>query len=69
MQCIRSVFRCDEFAEITIEANPGTLKYTNLLSYLTYGINRLSIGLQTTDDEALLQYSDEYIIMTSSRWI
>ncbi len=50
---IRSVFRVDRFAEITIEANPGTLKYTDLLAYQSYGINRLSIGLQSADDDML----------------
>ena len=50
---IRSVFRVDRFAEITIEANPGTLKYTDLLAYQSYGINRISIGLQSADDELL----------------
>ncbi len=50
---VRSVFRLDRFAEITIEANPGTLKYTDLLAYRSYGINRLSIGLQSADDELL----------------
>ncbi len=50
---VRSVFRVDRFAEITIEANPGTLKYTDLLAYQSYGINRLSIGLQSADDELL----------------
>jgi len=50
---VRSVFRVDRFAEITIEANPGTLKYTDLLAYQSYGINRLSIGLQSADDEML----------------
>ena len=50
---VRSVFRVDRFAEITIEANPGTLKYTDLLAYQAYGINRLSIGLQSADDEML----------------
>ncbi len=53
MNGIRSVFKVDEFAEISMEANPGTLKYTNLLSYLTYGINRLSLGLQTADPALL----------------
>ncbi len=50
---VRSVFRLDRFAEITIEANPGTLKYTDLLAYQSYGINRLSIGLQSADDDML----------------
>ncbi len=50
---VRTVFRVDRFAEITIEANPGTLKYTDLLAYQSYGINRLSIGLQSADDDLL----------------
>ena len=50
---VRQVFSVDRFAEITIEANPGTLKYTDLLAYQSYGINRLSMGLQSADDELL----------------
>ncbi len=53
LRTIRQVFSVDRFAEITIEANPGTLKYTDLRAYQTYGINRLSIGLQSADDEML----------------
>ena len=41
LSTIRSVFEVDRFPEITIEANPGTLKYTSLLAYQTHGINRL----------------------------
>lgn len=47
------IFDVSEFAEITIEVNPGTIKYTDLLNYKKYGINRLSIGLQSTDDDVL----------------
>ncbi len=53
MKELRQVFSIDRFAEITIEANPGTIKYTDLLAYQSYGINRLSIGLQSADDEML----------------
>ena len=53
MKEIRQVFSVDRFAEITIEANPGTIKYTDLLAYQSYGINRLSMGLQSADDEML----------------
>ena len=53
LSTVRQVFSVDRFAEITIEANPGTLKYTDLLAYQSYGINRLSIGLQSADDEML----------------
>ena len=39
--------------EITIEVNPGTTTKNNLQMYRKYGINRLSIGLQSTDDTVL----------------
>lgn len=40
-------------AEITLETNPGTLTNKNLKAYKDMGINRLSIGLQSADDEEL----------------
>lgn len=40
-------------AEITIEANPGTLTMEKLETYLNCGINRLSLGLQSADGEEL----------------
>ncbi len=40
-------------AEITLEANPGTLTGKSLSAYKKMGINRLSIGLQSADDEEL----------------
>jgi len=42
-----------EDAEITMEANPGTLEYGNLADYRYAGINRLSMGVQSFDDSAL----------------
>lgn len=49
----RSCFSLAEDAEITLECNPGTATEKKLRSYITYGINRLSIGLQSTDDGEL----------------
>lgn len=40
----------EEKTEITIEVNPGTTNKNNLQMYRNCGINRLSIGLQSTDD-------------------
>lgn len=40
-------------AEVTIEANPGTLSKEKLEIYRQVGINRLSIGLQSADDGEL----------------
>jgi len=41
--------------EITIEANPDSLTRPKLAAYRQAGIDRLSIGLQSTDDEELRQ--------------
>ena len=40
-------------AEITIEANPGTLYKEKLQIYLEHGINRLSLGLQSPQNREL----------------
>lgn len=45
-----------EFAdniEITLEANPGTIEYQRFADYRAAGINRLSIGVQSLQDEKL----------------
>ena len=44
-----------ESAEITIEVNPGTVTREKLEEYKNSGINRLSIGLQTTSNKLLKQ--------------
>ena len=53
MKTIRSVFRVAEEAEISMEANPGTLNPEKLSAYREAGINRLSLGLQSADSEEL----------------
>lgn len=40
-------------AEITIEVNPGTVCKEKLKDYMKFGINRLSIGLQSSDNGIL----------------
>ena len=42
-----------ENAEITIESNPGTLTEEKLKKYLELGINRISMGLQSTHNDEL----------------
>ena len=42
-----------DIAEITIEVNPGTVDYDKLKRYRAAGINRISIGLQSADNEEL----------------
>ena len=41
--------------EITIEVNPGTVNFEKLMLYKEIGINRLSIGLQSTQNRLLKQ--------------
>ena len=50
---IRKDFKLQEDAEITIEVNPGTVDARKLLAYRSFGINRLSIGLQSPQDREL----------------
>ena len=40
-------------AEITLEANPGTLEHGPFPGYRKAGVNRLSIGVQSFDDDCL----------------
>lgn len=40
-------------AEITLEANPGTAEAAQFADYLAAGVNRLSIGVQSLDDQRL----------------
>lgn len=50
---LRESFDIEEEAEITIEANPGTVTEDKLDVWKKCGINRLSIGLQSADDREL----------------
>lgn len=50
---LRSIFKVDEEAEITIEVNPGTLTALKAAEYLAAGINRMSIGLQSAHNDEL----------------
>lgn len=53
LEIIFEMYFVEEDAEITIEANPETLTKEKLESYKRAGINRLSIGLQSTENEQL----------------
>lgn len=46
-------YTVDDNAEITIEVNPGTVDKDKFETYLRSGINRISIGLQSTYDRLL----------------
>lgn len=52
-KCINDNFNIKKDAEITIECNPGTLTLEKLQDMKDTGINRLSIGLQATQNNHL----------------
>lgn len=53
MDKVKDAFNVEENAEITIECNPGTADEEKLSTYRQIGINRLSIGLQSANDDEL----------------
>lgn len=53
LKTVRKTFKVSEDAEITLEANPGTLNPEKLVAYHEAGINRLSIGLQSANPAEL----------------
>lgn len=53
MEALRRAFSLAEDAEITIEVNPGTVDADKLAAYYAAGINRLSIGVQSLQENEL----------------
>lgn len=53
LNAVRSEFKLTPDAEITLEANPDDLDREKLLSLHNNGVNRLSIGVQSFNDELL----------------
>ena len=53
MERVRKAFHVAEGAEISMEANPGTVTREKLTDYRRAGINRLSFGLQSANDREL----------------
>ena len=52
---IRTTWRMSNDPEITIEANPGSVEAGRFAAYAAGGVNRVSIGVQSLDDQALRQ--------------
>ena len=50
---VRATFDLAPAAEVTIEANPGTLSAGKAAAYRALGVNRLSLGVQSFDDALL----------------
>ena len=53
IKTIETNYEIDQNIEVTIEVNPGTVTLEKLKKYRDIGINRLSIGLQTANDNIL----------------
>ena len=55
LEAVRQHYCIAEQAEITLEANPGTAEADHFAGYRAAGVNRLSMGLQSMDDDMLKQ--------------
>lgn len=53
LNAIYTNYRIDEKPEITVEANPETLNFEKLRAYHRLNVNRLSIGVQSFNDDIL----------------
>ena len=53
MDSLRGHFRIAEDAEISMEVNPGTADFEKLSAFRKAGVNRLSIGVQSLNDDEL----------------
>ena len=51
---VRNTFNVLPNAEITLESNPGTLNTCKLRDFQALGVNRLSVGVQSLDDNKLV---------------
>ena len=50
---VMSLYELDANAEISLEANPGTVDQSHFADFREAGVNRLSIGVQSLDDSEL----------------
>jgi oxygen-independent coproporphyrinogen-3 oxidase len=53
VDAIRAAFPSDGPVEITLELNPSTLERARLPGFRAIGVNRVSVGVQSFDDEVL----------------
>jgi oxygen-independent coproporphyrinogen-3 oxidase len=53
LECVHTSFEVDENAEISVEANPGTIDQEKLLALQSGGVNRISFGVQSFSDSLL----------------
>jgi oxygen-independent coproporphyrinogen-3 oxidase len=55
IDAVAKLFGLETDAEITLEANPGTLSLDRLAGYRAAGVNRLSLGVQSFNDAQLMR--------------
>lgn len=65
MLTIRASFEFETDAEITLEANPGTVDFDKLLALRALGVNRLSLGVESFDDARLKQFNRHHNVAES----
>ena len=53
LDAVFSLYKTASDIEITLEANPGTVDVRHFRAYRTIGINRLSMGIQSFNDDLL----------------
>jgi oxygen-independent coproporphyrinogen-3 oxidase len=53
LDAVRSAFAVEPGAEISIEANPGTITAAKAADFHAIGVNRVSLGVQSLDDALL----------------
>lgn len=53
LEHVYSTFNCNYISEITIEANPGTLDIEKVKTYKSIGISRVSLGVQSLNNNIL----------------
>ncbi len=69
---LNQYFSFSENIEITLEVNPGTVRFEQLALWKQLGINRISIGVQSLNDEVLTKLnrlqkaSDVYTLLSTA---
>jgi len=55
LEAIANVWHVSNDVEITLEANPASVDTSHFSGYRTAGVNRISIGIQSLDDDDLIR--------------
>ena len=69
MEKLNDAFDIAPNAEVTIESNPGTLDETRLDEFIASGVNRLSIGVQSLNDDELVFLGRRHTVHDAMRLI